>query len=67
MTRKREQVGLAGGNNAVGRALAECMRISIFFILVASIAAVLAAGAAEPEKPSIFENAPLCLHGAAGE
>ena len=67
MTRKREQGGLAGRNNAVGRALAECMRISIFFVLVASIAAVLAAGAAEPEKPSIFENAPLCLHGAAGE
>jgi hypothetical protein len=63
MTRKREQGGFAGRNSAAGRALAEFMRISVFFVLVASIAAVLAAGAAEPDEPYFFENAPLCLHG----
>ena len=67
MTREREKGGLAGRNNAAGGTLAACMRISIFFVLVASIAGVLAAGAAAPEEPSIFENAPLCLHSAAGE
>jgi hypothetical protein len=63
MTRKREQGRFACRVSTAGSVVAEFMRITVFFVLVASIAGVLAAGAAKTDEPSIFENAPLCLHG----
>lgn len=60
---RRDQDGFAGRISAAGGAITEITRIAIFFVLIASIAGVLAAGAVAPGEPSIFENAPLCLHG----
>lgn len=67
MTGLRDRGGSAGPVSGSGGAVAEILRAALFFVLIASIAAVLTAGAPGSGELLMFENPPLCLHSTAGE